>query len=51
MTEYADIIKNNSLHMPIHWWPLFAYHYTNIENAVSILSMGRLFSRMRADWE
>ena len=49
MTEYADIIKNNSLHMPIHWWPLFAYHYTNIENAVSILSMGRLFSRMRAE--
>jgi len=30
------------------WWPEFVFHYTDIRNAVRILSEGRLLSRTRA---
>lgn len=30
------------------WWPRFAFHYTDIRNAVSILQDGRLYSRIQA---
>lgn len=30
------------------WWPRFAYHFTDVQNAVSILNSGRLYSRERA---
>ena len=43
---YADIIQDNCInHSPVRWWPKFAYHYTDVTNAVSILASGMLFSR------
>jgi hypothetical protein len=30
------------------WWPRFVFHYTNLQNAVSILHSGALFSRTEA---
>ncbi|HAJ36313.1 MAG TPA: hypothetical protein DCL15_11525 [Chloroflexi bacterium] len=30
------------------WWPQFAFHYTDIRNAVSVLQDGRLYSRLQA---
>jgi len=31
------------------WWPQFAFHYTDIRNAVSILQQGRLLSRLQVE--
>lgn len=48
--KYSDIIKNNSEnHSAVSWWPKFAFHYTDVTNAVSILSSGTLYSRTRAE--
>ncbi|MFZ5808806.1 MAG: DarT ssDNA thymidine ADP-ribosyltransferase family protein [Chloroflexota bacterium] len=33
------------------WWPRFAFHYTDIRNAISILKDGRLLSRCQAEKE
>ena len=30
------------------WWPRFVYHYTDINNAISILNAGVLYSRAKA---
>lgn len=47
--EYLDIIRDNSKnHSPVSWWPQFAFHYTDVTNAVSILSSGFLYSRADA---
>ena len=47
MMEYADIIKDNcENHSSAAWWPKFAFHYTDVTNAVSILSTGFLYSRV-----
>lgn len=47
--DYIDIIRDNSEnHSPVSWWPKFAFHYTDITNAVSILSSGFLYSRADA---
>ena len=47
--EYIDIIRENSeKHSPVSWWPKFAFHYTDVTNAVSILSSGYLYSRADA---
>lgn len=47
--EYADIIKDNcENHSSVAWWPRFAFHYTDVTNAVSILDTGFLFSRVNA---
>ena len=47
--EYIDIIRENSeKHSPVSWWPKFAFHYTDVTNAVSILSSGHLYSRADA---
>lgn len=46
---YKDIIKDNcKSHSDVKWWPKFAFHYTDVTNAVSILSSGRLYSRTQA---
>lgn len=46
---YAEIIEDNcKQHSPVNWWPYFAYHFTDIDNAVSILKEGCLFSRTDA---
>lgn len=48
--EYSDIIKINcEKHSNVPWWPKFAYHYTDVTNAVSILSSGFLYSRVNAE--
>lgn len=47
--EYIDIIRENcDKHSPVSWWPRFAFHYTDVTNAVSILSSGYLYSRADA---
>lgn len=47
--EYIDIIRDNSKnHSPVSWWPKFAFHYTDVTNAVSILKSGNLYSRADA---
>lgn len=47
--EYIDIIRDNiENHSPVYWWPKFAFHYTDVTNAVSILSSGYLYSRADA---
>lgn len=45
---YAEIIQNNCEKVNPSWWPKFAYHYTDVTNAVSILSSGKLYSRVKA---
>ena len=45
---YEEIIVQNCQNSQIHWWPKFAYHYTDIRNAVSILKSGLLYSRYDA---
>lgn len=48
--NYSDIIRDNCInHSPVRWWPKFAFHYTDVTNAVSILSSGMLFSRTNAE--
>ncbi|SDB66277.1 hypothetical protein [Butyrivibrio sp. INlla16] len=46
---YSEIIKKNMENAPIKWWPKYAYHFTDIRNAVNILSLGRLYSRFNAE--
>ena len=47
--EYTDVIRQNCLeHSRVPWWPKFAFHYTDVTNAVSILSSGFLYSRFKA---
>lgn len=47
--NYRDIIaKNCAIHSRVSWWPKFAYHCTNVLNAVNILKEGRLLSRATA---
>ncbi|SFP39771.1 protein of unknown function [Butyrivibrio proteoclasticus] len=45
---YSDIIKQNMANAAIRWWPKYAYHFTDIRNAVNILALGRLYSRIGA---
>ena len=46
---YEDIIRDNcENHSAISWWPRFAFHYTDVTNAVSILDSGYLYSRADA---
>lgn len=47
--EYIDVIKDNiENNTPVKWWPKFAYHHTDVSNAVNILSTGYLYSRANA---
>ena len=46
---YAEIIRDNcDKHSPVSWWPRFAFHYTDVQNAVSILDTEFLYSRTDA---
>ncbi len=49
--SFADIIKNNCNLSSVKWWPKFAYHYTDISNAISIIQSETLFSRLYAQEE
>ena len=33
---YDEIIQNNVNLSKVHWWPKFAYHFTDISNALNI---------------
>lgn len=47
--SFSEIIKKNSeLPIPVKWWTKFAFHYTDITNALSILQEGVLYSRLDA---
>ncbi|MGM9551756.1 MAG: DarT ssDNA thymidine ADP-ribosyltransferase family protein [Clostridia bacterium] len=47
--DYVNIIRENcEKHSPVSWWPKFAFHYTDVTNAASILSSGYLYSRADA---
>lgn len=47
---YKEIIQDNcEHHSSFPWWPKLAYHYTDVKNAVSILSSGTLYSRAKAE--
>lgn len=49
--SYSDIIRDNcENHSSVPWWPKFAFHYTDVTNAVNILSTGYLFSRASASY-
>lgn len=46
---FREIIKENcEKHSPVNWWPRFAYHCTDIRNAVSILNYSCIYSRLNA---
>lgn len=48
--NYSEIIKENcEKHCSVTWWPKFAFHYTDVTNAVSILNTGYLYSRISAE--
>lgn len=48
--NYTEIIRDNCFnHSPVTWWPRYAFHYTDITNAVSILNTSMLFSRAKAE--
>lgn len=46
---FAETIARNCAHVQPGWWPRYAYHYTDLINAVSILTSGHLYSRIQAD--
>ncbi|MGN0242963.1 MAG: DarT ssDNA thymidine ADP-ribosyltransferase family protein [Lachnospiraceae bacterium] len=47
--SYEKIIENNCRHNSnINWWPKFAFHYTDVMNAIGILREGYLYSRYDA---
>lgn len=46
--KYADIINRNCEIVRPSWWPRYAYHFTDVGNAVSILNSGCLYSRVQA---
>ena len=46
---FREIIEKNSLISCVNWWPYYAYHFTDVTNAVQILSSGILYSRIRAN--
>lgn len=46
---FKEIIEDNcEHHCENHWWPQYAYHYTDIENAILIIERHTLFSRTKA---
>lgn len=47
--NYGDIIQRNlNYHTPTSWWRKYAFHFTDVSNAASILNSGRLYSRSQA---
>lgn len=45
---YSEIIKKNYDRSFVRWWPRYAYHYTDISNAIGILTSGKIYSRINA---
>lgn len=51
--EYSQIIQTNYDRLPkeVKWWARYAFHYTDISNAISILQTGKLYSRYNVEKE
>lgn len=49
--NYSEIVTRNRAMMSAgyEWWPAFIYHFTDIQNAVSILKDGRILCRADAE--
>lgn len=47
--EYLKILKKASDEAGVWWWPKYIYHYTDINNAVSILQDGKIYSRHKVN--
>ena len=47
--SFREIISKNEAYSSPRWWPYYAYHYTDVRNAVHILESGTLYSRLRAE--
>lgn len=45
---YAETIEQNSKVISNSWWARYAFHYTDVTNAVNIMKTGYLFSRVDA---
>lgn len=45
---YDEIIQNNAKLISVKWWSYHAYHYTDIENVIPILTEECLYSRYDA---
>lgn len=46
---YKEIIENNcKKSISSDWWPKYAFHYTDVSNAIGILKEGYLYSRYDA---
>ncbi|MCM1295586.1 MAG: DUF4433 domain-containing protein [Muribaculaceae bacterium] len=48
---YEEIIQKNTERASVKWWPKYAYHFTDVTNALGIINTGKLFSRNRAEKE
>ena len=55
MKDWLDDLRDHVTHWQDHlkkegraWWPRFVYHYTDVNNAISILNTGVLYSRAQA---
>lgn len=48
---FSEIISRNYSVAPVKWWTKFAFHYTDISNALSILQSETLYSRLYAQEE
>ncbi len=46
---YREIIQNNCKSVAsVQWWPLYAFHYTDVTNAIGILKEDTIYSRLDA---
>lgn len=48
---FSETISRNYSAAPVKWWTKFAFHYTDISNALSILQSETLYSRLYAQEE
>lgn len=47
--SFKEVIEKNTTISAVNWWPKYAYHFTDVSNAVSILKSGKLYSRINAN--
>ncbi|MCA9682971.1 MAG: DUF4433 domain-containing protein [Myxococcales bacterium] len=46
--QHVDTWTQKCRKLNIKWWPSFAYHFTDVQNAASILTCGEILSRAQA---
>lgn len=47
--NYSEVIQNNQNCATIKWWTKYAFHYTDITNAINIIKTEKLYSRIKAE--